>query len=741
MAICNLFKGLTNDTGNFLIFDQYTYDLTKFFVQHETYNVNPSKFLVMDIDYKTESLGAFCDNMIPSADLYIDNGVINYNKAIPTALQNLYENACAVAKSTANGKNNKYTADTSKNIFWNLLNDYGLISIGSREDGGNTINYIEQLRYIGKIDIHSYEEQDGTGYSETYCYIPGEAPSASYYIKLNTISEDNRKPFTSRHVEGYTGYDTAGSPILPINWVNASSMRYCTDNLFDFDSAGRNIPEDVPSFDFNTIIVLYDVTDPNGVKYKDIPLGVYFTSKFTEDNSDESNNGLLTPVTKYVNSAVAYDSGSSYGLRIATKFVVTPNNTSISSISLDPVDQYSGFSRAMDKMKESQEKMNDVISDIYNNSRDIKNQLISFTGSKTNVPYVHQMNDGSYYWFVNGKNTGVKIETTKVFNTTYIKLLEAIDAKKLNTGDKYRITDYKCTTTQFDTAVADHQFDIIVTATGPDTLDEHVQTVLHDGDSYFKNANLSAWDVKYSIYNDKTRFGWADDVNGRGVIYYMKDEHGNVAHYDFKNILFKRYKLKNPTGYYENDYFAYIGCTRDYHVDDTKWLYTFSMCGDEKGQYCEYEDATVAIWKKPEGGYEDSNNAYNNTIGSVYGSYIEEGSEITTRADGKVLYLNNVVFTNMGISNHTSPGITYGSCGNTIGPNCANMTFDSGAQYNDVTNSINIIIYSDCTDNTIKGNNSDIVISNNCTSNIILTSMPGSEIPEYTYGAICKAVR
>jgi hypothetical protein len=56
--------------------------------------------------------------------------------------------------------------------------------------------------------------------------------------------------------------------------------------------------------------------------------------------------------------------------------------------------------------------------------------------------------------------------------------------------------------------------------------------------SHFNNSNLDAWEIKYCLDNDISRFSWADTENGRGVIYYMKDEYGNEAPYDFKNIQF-----------------------------------------------------------------------------------------------------------------------------------------------------------------------------------------------------------
>ena len=48
--------------------------------------------------------------------------------------------------------------------------------------------------------------------------------------------------------------------------------------------------------------------------------------------------------------------------------------------------------------------------------------------------------------------------------TTWSELRDQRDAGSLLPGAMYRITDYKCTTTQTDTSTANNQFDIIVTA-------------------------------------------------------------------------------------------------------------------------------------------------------------------------------------------------------------------------------------------------------------------------------------
>lgn len=59
---------------------------------------------------------------------------------------------------------------------------------------------------------------------------------------------------------------------------------------------------------------------------------------------------------------------------------------------------------------------------------------------------------------------------------------------------------------------------------------------------YFKRAsvNLNAWKVWYTISNDSAKFKWADESDGKGVIYRMIDEWGNDCPYDFKSILFKK---------------------------------------------------------------------------------------------------------------------------------------------------------------------------------------------------------
>lgn len=121
----------------------------------------------------------------------------------------------------------------------------------------------------------------------------------------------------------------------------------------------------------------------------------------------------------------------------------------------------------------------------------------------------------------------------------YEELLYLINNNGLILGQTYRITDYITTTSQIDTISANYPFDIIVEATSTNTLSENAKAVQSDRDGgYFDNNKLESWEIKYCVTNDTNHFAWAGDANGKGVIYYMKDEFNNEAYYDFKNIKF-----------------------------------------------------------------------------------------------------------------------------------------------------------------------------------------------------------
>lgn len=79
----------------------------------------------------------------------------------------------------------------------------------------------------------------------------------------------------------------------------------------------------------------------------------------------------------------------------------------------------------------------------------------------------------------------------------------------------------------------------------------------------FGDSVMEAWDIRYCLDNDTNKYNWANP-NGKGVIYYLKDEFGNEASYDFKNIMYN--------GYYTFDYYV-SGVHYDGSVKYGKYCY------------------------------------------------------------------------------------------------------------------------------------------------------------------------
>ena len=150
------------------------------------------------------------------------------------------------------------------------------------------------------------------------------------------------------------------------------------------------------------------------------------------------------------------------------------------------------------------------------------------TGDNLEANYVELSGDLNY---------GYKLDVNKV---TYTELVDLRNNAQLTSGRLYQITDYVTTTTQEGTKSAGHPFDVIVLALSENELSERAWAIQHEGDTYFANSALNALQIWYCLDNDTDRFAWADETNGKGVIYRMIDEFNNDIPYDFKNIQFYR---------------------------------------------------------------------------------------------------------------------------------------------------------------------------------------------------------
>lgn len=296
---------------------------------------------------------------------------------------------------------------------------------------------------------------------------------------------------------------------------------------------------------------------------------------------------------------------------------------------------------------------------------------------------------------------------------TWSQLKAMRDGGTLVPGQQYRITDYTCTTTQADTSTAGHVFDIIVVADTASKLNENARAVAHSGDTYFANCKLEAWELKYCIDNDTNRFAWADSTNGKGVIFYMKDEFGNICGYDFKNILMKFYKITAVTtvpsslnNTYSiskvigtNNYTITSGCTVS--SSDTEFRYTFDLV-DSSIAHSDYSLNTVSSNK--------AKFCYDNVITPMYGF-----TSALDSTDNKKMWINFISF-----RNNFNIALCYGNKFGTIN---YNMSFEAGCHANTFGNQ--------CYSNTFGEGYMINTFGNMCSSNTFGLSCGANTFGDY----------
>ena len=293
-------------------------------------------------------------------------------------------------------------------------------------------------------------------------------------------------------------------------------------------------------------------------------------------------------------------------------------------------------------------------------------------------------------------------------SVSYNELLTLRTNSQLIPGQQYRITDYTCTTVQGGTKSAGHVFDIIVRADSVNKLNEEAHAIQHTGDSYFTNSNLSAWKIWYCIDNDTTRFTWADNTNGKGVIYRMIDEFNNDVPYDFKNIQFYRQWDSNKS----------LWSTISY---DATGIPCYTFCSNGDSSTVEFTDMSLSL----------SNNVYSNVI-KEYISF-----NFLTRDN--LLTLNNNCFFNGGYENTFGNDCfenTFGSyCRyNSFGNVCNNNSFGSYCRYNSFGNGCYGNTFgNDCYDNSFGNDCYDNSFGSDCYDNSF-----GNSCYNNSFGNYCK---
>ena len=360
MVVCNIFdQDILTNNGSFLTFSQYLEDMTKHNTMAASYKVVPSKYVAMELDFASK-----------------DNG------DVPTDFQNYFENACTRFKNVG-GVN--WTPEYSKHLFWQMLIDREYIGAVDRE--------VPEIKYVGDINIHSYDLVDGVGYSEIYCHIPNDAQRTLYKAAVTegaTLQAGNYiEGYNSTTAPGVGGVLASAGGVPPTYQLNEYDFAWETTKSA---SLGQSISTDT-SFNVDSIVILYDIYTNDELVYEGIPMGIYFTGTIADSTMSNS-------ITKYVSNDSAYGSGTSFGLRICSRYITTGDSLAVST----NVDSNcnSELTQVLSQIAISQNKMDEILDKAHISNQNYKDLLAIFKNSKTNVPYIKNIN-GVNYWFVNGK--------------------------------------------------------------------------------------------------------------------------------------------------------------------------------------------------------------------------------------------------------------------------------------------------------------------------------------------------
>lgn len=401
-------------------------------------------------------------------------------------------------------------------------------------------------------------------------------------------------------------------------------------------------------------------------------------------------------------------------------------------------------------------------------------------GSSSGLPPVTEDDNGKMLKVVNGE-WELSRESGGLVEITYSELKTLRDGGNLVAGMQYRITDYICTVANDENAMVEsHPYDIIVIADSESVLNENARAMLKDNDNYYHvagwtDAVLGNWKLKYCLDNDTNRFQWADTVNGKGVVYYLKDDKNNECWYDFKQIKFKRYQITSFSAasslegfYIAPDAVPESGMTVD--NENPYWFFTFSGFNPENEnaiidtsinantlvqdntikdyRYYPLEDEEVFypmsyLSRNVFIGYECYSNTigemcYSNTFGdSCYLNSLEIncysntfGNQCQSNALGSWCS-NNIFgnsFTNNTLIASCSKNTADDGCYNNtfgmafnfnkLGGSCRSNTFGSDCSYNNFGNECYYIkLGKHCTSNTLGNNCQSITLGNWCNSN------------------------
>ena len=288
-----------------------------------------------------------------------------------------------LANTTISPNDSEPDKTPAERVFWHWLKKTGAIDFTAattQVTSGRTryienesgSNYKRVVQYIGDIDVTNNVDLNNEAYTEIYIHIPAESgntPTVLFDSISNSWYEDGKTYSNTGSDQAYIYGQTSGSidPSYDPSVVDVMAMydntpSYITEGVgqdcfcIDFDAesyseimtnASINTIQDfnkstlADTFEFNTVLLYYDVLDVSSGKKTSNLYGVLFLSDVI--TSDQSNiPDYFQRFPKYKPVEGAYN-GNSYGFKINLRIDLEPNKQGIHSL----VNEYNTFSMAL----------------------------------------------------------------------------------------------------------------------------------------------------------------------------------------------------------------------------------------------------------------------------------------------------------------------------------------------------------------------------------------------------------
>ena len=361
------------------------------------------------------------------------------------------------------------------------------------------------------------------------------------------------------------------------------------------------------------------------------------------------------------------------------------------------------------------------------------------------------------------------VSVGEILSIRHASLKSLRDNGQLIAGQQYRIIDYVATTSQANTQSAGHQFDLIVTADDNKTLNEKARAIQHEGDTYFANSDLNAWEVWYCLDNDSERFAWGGEPETRTA--KISAPNGVEATFNYANVVSHIVCDSKVTELKKGERVQILAGPPVYMTlsDDGKSIFLedptrytpshpitvhFKSSGviyrmiDEFGNDCPYDFKNIQFKRKITDGSLDVENGvetycYTFNAYCVDSGAIEDASVIAlkiaidddyNRCYGNIIKsysplgvtsseLNDIVFLNIyeidNVYVNCQSNIFGNDCQkNTFGNNCRSNTLGNNCRSNTLGgNCISNSFGNDCSGNTFGNNCNDNSFGNGCSDN------------------------